>query len=129
MARHWKKLPKDVVYVPSLETFKVWLNSPLSNLILLSLLIAGKLDWMAFKGHPMQVTLCLYLVTLLFFSGRLPFKDSVFLFICNASDTLQHNLNYHSPWPKYQLVFLILTRHRPFLHTSSLPGQSTEQKQ
>jgi len=53
--KHWHRVPKGVVDVPSLETFKVRLDGTLSNLIHLkmSLLIAGGLDWMTFNG-PFQ---------------------------------------------------------------------------
>ena len=33
LVRHWKRLPRDVVDAPSLETFKVRLDQALSNLI------------------------------------------------------------------------------------------------
>lgn len=33
VVRHWKKLPRDVVDVPSLEVFKARLDGALSNLI------------------------------------------------------------------------------------------------
>ena len=51
-ARHWHRLPQEVVDAPSLEAFKVRLDGALSNLIELktSLLSAGWLGWMAFKG-------------------------------------------------------------------------------
>ena len=44
--RHWNRLPRDVVGVPSLETFMVRLDQALSNLIWLymPLFIAGELD-------------------------------------------------------------------------------------
>ena len=53
--RHWNVLPREVLDTPSLETFKVRLERILSNLIelLVSLLIAGKSDQMAFKS-PFQ---------------------------------------------------------------------------
>jgi len=46
VVKHWYKLPREVVDVPSLETFKARLDRALSNLILLkmSLPIAGGLD-------------------------------------------------------------------------------------
>jgi len=33
VVRHWHRLPRDVVDVPSLETFKARLEGALSNLI------------------------------------------------------------------------------------------------
>jgi len=33
VVRHWHRLPRDVVDVPSLETFKARLDGALSNLI------------------------------------------------------------------------------------------------
>lgn len=56
MVKHWNKLPKEVVDVSSQKTFKVGLDRALSNLLSLkmSLLLAGRLDWMAFKGHPIH---------------------------------------------------------------------------
>ena len=33
VVRHWKRLPKDVVDTPSLETFKTRLDQALGNLI------------------------------------------------------------------------------------------------
>ncbi|KAK4818443.1 hypothetical protein QYF61_013130, partial [Mycteria americana] len=53
--KHWNRFPREVVDAPSLETFKVRLDGALSNLIQLkmSLLIAGGLDYMTFKG-PFQ---------------------------------------------------------------------------
>ena len=55
MVRRWHTLPRMVMDVPSLETFKVRLDGVLSTLIelLVSLLIAGKSDQMAFKS-PFQ---------------------------------------------------------------------------
>jgi len=46
VVKHWHRLPREVVEVPSLETFKVRLDGALSNLIWLkmSLLSAGGLD-------------------------------------------------------------------------------------
>jgi len=31
--KHWNRLPREVVEVPSLETFKAWLHGALSNLV------------------------------------------------------------------------------------------------
>ncbi len=55
VVRHWHRLPREAVDAPSLETFKARLDGALSNLIWLemSLLLAGGLDWMGFKG-PFQ---------------------------------------------------------------------------
>ena len=55
MVKHWNRLPREVVDPPSLEAFKVRFDEALSNLISLkmSLLIAGWLDYMSFKG-PFQ---------------------------------------------------------------------------
>jgi len=52
VVRPWQRLPREVVGAPSLETFQARLDGALSNLIWLkmSLLMAGGLDWMAFKG-------------------------------------------------------------------------------
>jgi len=46
VARHWHRLPREVVDAPSLETFKARLDGALSDLIELkmSLLTAGELD-------------------------------------------------------------------------------------
>ena len=33
MVKHWHRLPREVVDVPSMETFNVRLNRPLSSLI------------------------------------------------------------------------------------------------
>jgi len=33
VVKHWNRLPREVVDGPSLETFKVWLDRALSNLI------------------------------------------------------------------------------------------------
>jgi len=43
VVRHWHRFPREVVDVPSMETFKARLEGVLSNLIQLkmSLLIAG----------------------------------------------------------------------------------------
>ena len=50
--RHWNMLPRVVVDVPSLEMFKVRLDSTLRSLIKLqmSLIIAEELDKMTFKS-------------------------------------------------------------------------------
>ncbi|KAK4819163.1 hypothetical protein QYF61_025978 [Mycteria americana] len=55
VVRHWSRLPREVVDAPSLETFKARLDGALSNLIWwkMSLLMAGGLDSMTFKG-PFQ---------------------------------------------------------------------------
>jgi len=55
VVRPWRRLPRELVNAPTLETFKVRLDGALSNLIQLkmSLLTAGGLDWMALKG-PFQ---------------------------------------------------------------------------
>jgi len=55
VVKHWNRLPREVVDAPSLETFKARLDGALSNLMWLkmSLLIAGELDRMTFKG-PFQ---------------------------------------------------------------------------
>jgi len=37
VVRHWHRLPREVVDVPSLETFKVRLDGALSNLIQLKM--------------------------------------------------------------------------------------------
>ena len=46
VVKHWNRLPREVVDVPILETFKVRLDRPLNNLtsVKMSLLIAGALD-------------------------------------------------------------------------------------
>jgi len=46
VVKHWTRLPREVIDVPSLETFKVRLDGALSNLVMLkmSLLMAGVLD-------------------------------------------------------------------------------------
>ena len=43
VVKHWPRLPREVVYAPSLEPFTVRLDGALSNLIWLkmSLLMAG----------------------------------------------------------------------------------------
>ncbi|KFO59275.1 hypothetical protein N302_16007, partial [Corvus brachyrhynchos] len=33
VVRHWNRLPREVVYVPSLEAFKARLDGALSNLV------------------------------------------------------------------------------------------------
>ena len=46
VVKHWKRLPREVVDVPSLETFKARLDGALSNLVELkmSLRTAGELS-------------------------------------------------------------------------------------
>ena len=46
VAKHWNRLPREVVGAPSLEAFKVRLDGALSNLVELKMsqLIAGELD-------------------------------------------------------------------------------------
>jgi len=46
VVKHWNRLPRNVLYTPSLETFKVRLDRALSDLIwwYMSLFIAGRLD-------------------------------------------------------------------------------------
>jgi len=55
VVRHWRRFPREVVDAPSLETLKARLDEALSSLIQLemSLLTAGRVDWVAFKG-PFQ---------------------------------------------------------------------------
>jgi len=55
VVRQWQRLPRKVVDAPPLEPFKVRLDGALSKLMHLkmSLLTAGGLDWMIFKG-PFQ---------------------------------------------------------------------------
>jgi len=55
VVKPWHRLPREVVDAPSLETFKARFDKALSNLMQLkmSLLTAGWVDWMAFKG-PFQ---------------------------------------------------------------------------
>jgi len=62
VVKPWPRLPREVVDAPSLETFKIRLDGALSNLIQLqmSLLIAGGLDKMSFKG-PFQPKLSMIL--------------------------------------------------------------------
>ena len=50
--RRWHRLPREAGDAPSLEKFKARLDGALSCLIELkmSLLTAGMLDWVAFKG-------------------------------------------------------------------------------
>ena len=54
--RHWYRLPREVVDVPSLETFKVRLNRALStwSSCRCPLFMAGELEPMAFRG-PLQL--------------------------------------------------------------------------
>jgi len=54
VVRHWNRLPSEVVDALSLEMLKVRLDGALSNLILLSVFIAGELDQVTFKG-PFQL--------------------------------------------------------------------------
>jgi len=53
VVKHWHRLPREVADIPPLQTFKARLDGALSNLIELkmSLLTAGGLDQMAFKGR------------------------------------------------------------------------------
>jgi len=53
VVKHWSGLPREVGGASSLETFKVRLEGPLSNLIWLkmSLLILGHLDYVTFKSR------------------------------------------------------------------------------
>ena len=52
LVRQWNRLPRGVAGASSLETFKARLDQALSNLMELrmSLLIAGELQGMAYKG-------------------------------------------------------------------------------
>ena len=79
VVKHWHRLPREVVDAPSLETFQVRLDGALSNLISLkmSLLIAGGLDEMTFKG-PFQPK---------------PFYDSMKLF---SPPSLPMTTEFHS---------------------------------
>ena len=56
VVRHQKRLPRDVMDIPFVKTFKVRLDRALGNLIELckSLFVVAKLDWVAFKG-PFQL--------------------------------------------------------------------------
>ena len=54
VVKHWHRLPSEVVDALSLEMLKVRLDGALSNLILLSVFIAGELDQVTFKG-PFQL--------------------------------------------------------------------------
>jgi len=58
VVKHWNRFPGEVEDAPSLETLKVRLDRALISLVQLkmSLLIAGWLDQMAFKG-PFQLKL------------------------------------------------------------------------
>jgi len=55
VVKPWRRLPIAVGDAPSLETLKARLDGALSSLIQLemSLLTAGGVDWVAFKG-PFQ---------------------------------------------------------------------------
>ena len=55
MARHWNRLPREVVEAQFLEAFKIRLDQALSNLIQLQVFLStvGELDYMTFKG-PFQ---------------------------------------------------------------------------
>jgi len=55
LLKHWNRLPREVVEVPSPETFKARLDRALSNLVwlMMSLLTAGGLGWMTATG-PFQ---------------------------------------------------------------------------
>lgn len=52
VAKHWNKLPREVVGVPSLKALKVRLDGTLGTLteLWMSLFVAGQLDEMTFKG-------------------------------------------------------------------------------
>jgi len=51
--KRWHRLSREVVDACSLETFQVGLDGALSNLmqLMVSLLVAGGLDLVTFKGH------------------------------------------------------------------------------
>jgi len=68
VVKPWPRLPGEVGDAPPLEMFKARLDGALSNLdwLKMSLLAAGKLDWVALKG-PFQPK---------------PFHDSMKSFIC-----------------------------------------------
>ncbi|KAK4815821.1 hypothetical protein QYF61_007430 [Mycteria americana] len=53
VVKHWNRLPREVVDIPPLEAFKVRLERPLSNLILLkmSLLFAGRVKQLTLLEH------------------------------------------------------------------------------
>jgi len=55
VVKPWHRMRREVVTAPSLETFKVRLDGALSSLteLKMSLLTAGWLDYMTFKG-PFQ---------------------------------------------------------------------------
>jgi len=44
VVRHWKRLPREAVNAPSLEVFKARLVGALSNLVWVSLPMAGWLE-------------------------------------------------------------------------------------
>lgn len=50
MTKHWNSLSGQVVETPSLEIFKTWLDMVLSNLLLMALPWAGRLDYMISRG-------------------------------------------------------------------------------
>ena len=56
VVRHWKRLPREGVGAPSLETTKVQVDGPQRYLIYLwvSLFTAGGLNWVTSKG-PFQL--------------------------------------------------------------------------
>lgn len=116
MVKHWNKLPKVVVDVPSLKTFKVSLDRARSNLLSLkmSMLIAGRLDWMAFKGHAIQISLCLFLVILYFL-----LEDS---FIRTPSLCLyvMHPTHCSTPWIIIAMAKIWTCSSNPY-QTQSLP--------
>jgi len=49
VVKHWNKLPREAVYVPPLETFKVRLDGALSKLIYLKMSLQG--GW---TGWPLK---------------------------------------------------------------------------